>query len=112
MGGWRFDAGLSAAPERRADASHWIAFCDRVMRKSGFAAFLELELKRRGPRRRRLAERRAKMEKRRRNESREALSVLFVEGPEVSTPGRSSPRLGRRKGGPFWENRSSIGINA
>ena len=82
------------------------------MRESGFAAFLELELKRRRPRCSRLAERRAKMQKQRRNESREALSVLYVEAPRGVYPGRSSPRLGRRQGGPFWEGWSCIGINA
>ena len=82
------------------------------MRKSGFAAYLALELKRRRPRFSRLAERRAKMQKRRRNESREALSVLYVEASRGLYPGRSSPRLGRRQGGPFWESRLPIGINA
>ena len=61
------------------------------MRKSGFAAYLALELKRRRPRCSRLAERRAKMEKRRRNESREALSVLYG-GVLGSLPGAFLPQ--------------------
>jgi hypothetical protein len=55
----------------------------------------------------RLAERRAKMQKWRRNESRKALSVLHMEASRGPYPGRSSPRLGRRQGGPFWEGRSA-----
>jgi hypothetical protein len=62
-----------------------------VMHKSGFAAYLALELKRRRPRCSRFAERRAKMEKRRRNESREALSVLY-RGVLGSLPGAFLPQ--------------------
>ena len=75
------------------------------IRKSSFAAFLELELKRRRPRCSRLAERRAKMQKQRRNESREAPSVLMSRGPEVCARGVPPPDLAaakavyRRRGG-------------
>ena len=32
--------------------------------------------------------------------------MLYVEASRGLCPGRSSPRLGRRQGGPFWEGRS------